>query len=68
MMSFYKDSSEHNNLSIIKSVPIKLKIYNFVYFLNDGRLAVNTDNKLNIYSADFKKIEPTINDKSIYIT
>ena len=67
-MSFYKDSSEHNNLSIIKSVPIKLEIYNFVYFLNDGRLAVNTDNKLNIYSADFKKIEQTINDKSIYIT
>ena len=66
--NFYEDMPEHKSFSIIKKIPIKLDIYNYVYFLKDGRLAVNTGSKLDIYNKDIKKIEQTIKDESIFIT
>ena len=59
---------EHKSFSIIKKIPIKLGTYNYVYFLKDGRLAVNTGSKLDIYSKDIETIEQTINDDTIFIT
>lgn len=64
---FYKEDT-HNSLTLIKEIAIKEDIYSYMYFLNDGRLAVNWDKQLKIYSKDFRKIEQKINTKSIYIT
>ena len=64
--NYYEDI--HQSLSLIKKTNIELGIYNYVYFLNDGRLALNFDYQLNIYSKDFETIEQTIHDKSIFIT
>lgn len=64
--NYYEDI--HQSLSLIKKANIELGIYNYVYFLNDGRLALNFDYQLNIYSKDFETIEQTIHDKSIFIT
>ena len=64
--NFYEEMP--TNISIIKIIPIKLEIYNYIYFLNDGRLAANWSNQLNIYSKDFETIEQKINVESIHIT
>ena len=66
--NFYEDMPEHKSFSIIKKIPIKLGTYNYVYFLKDGRLAVNTSSKLDIYSKDIETIEQTINNDTIFIT
>ena len=66
--NFYEDMPEHKSFSIIKKIPIKLGTYNYVYFLKDGRLAVNTGSKLDIYSKDIETIEQTIYDDTIFIT
>ena len=64
--NFYEDS--HISLSIIKKIPIKCYVYSYAYFLKDGRLAINWDKELKIYSKDFKKIEQTIQNESTFIT
>ena len=64
--NFYENTPK--NFTIIKKIPIHLGIYSYVYFLNDGRLALNWDNQLKIYSPDFETVEQTINVKSTYIT
>ena len=64
--NYYEDI--HQSLSLIKTTDIKLGVYNYVYFLKDGRLALNLDQQLNIYGKDFETIEQTIYDNSIFIT
>lgn len=63
--NFYEDV--HTSLSIIKNIPIKKDVYSYAYFLKDGRLAINWDNQLKIYSKDFTKIEQTIQNESTFI-
>ena len=58
----------HQTLSIIKKIPIKLDIYSYAYFLNDGRLAINWGNKLVIYNENYETIEQEIKEDSIHIT
>ena len=64
--NFYEDN--HQTLSVIKKIPIKLEIYNFACFLNDGRLAINWSGQLKIYNKDLETVEQTINDESTHIT
>lgn len=66
ILKFYKE--EHNTFSIVTKIPLKLGTYNYILFLNDGRLALNSDEMLQIYSKDFKKVEQKIKKDSIYIT
>ncbi len=58
----------HQTLSIIKKIPIKLEIYSYAYFLNDGRLAINWGNKLVIYNENYETIEQEIKEDSTHIT
>jgi len=58
----------HQTLSIIKKIPIKLDIYSYAYFLNDGRLAINWGNKLVIYNENYETIEQEIKEDSTHIT
>ena len=64
--NYYEDL--HQSLSLIKTTDIKLGVYNYAYFLNDGRLALNYDKQLNIYGKDLETIEQTIFGNSIFIT
>jgi len=64
--NFYEDN--HQTLSVIKKIPIKIGTYSFAYFLNDGRLAINWDKELKIYNKDFETVEQTINGYSHHIT
>ena len=58
----------HQTLSIIKKIPIKLDIYSYAYFLNDGRLAINWGNKLVIYNENYETVEQEIKEDSTHIT
>ena len=64
--NFYKE--DHKSFTIIKTIPIKRITYRYIYYLNDGRLALNYSNELNIYSTDLETIEQTIDSDSIFIT
>lgn len=64
--NFYEDN--HISLSIIEGIEIECGVYSYAYFLKDGRLAINWDKELKIYSKDFKKIEQTIKNESTFIT
>ena len=64
--NYYKEP--HNSFTIVENIKIKMDTYSYAYFLNDGRLAVNWDNELKIYSKDFKKIEQKIKNESTCIT
>ena len=63
---YYEDI--HKSLSLIRTTDIKLGVYNYVYFLNDGRLALNFDEQLYIYDKDFETIDQIIYEKSVFIT
>ena len=64
--NFYEET--HKSFTIIKTNQINLGIYSYIYFLNDGRLALNYDKTLNIYSKDLETIEQKIYGNSIFIT
>ena len=66
--NFYQDENQHQSLTLVKKIPIKKEVYSSACFLNDGRLAINWDYQLKIYSKDFETIEQKISTKSIFIT
>ena len=66
--NFYQDENQNQSLTVIKKIPIKKEVYSSACFLNDGRLAINWDYQLKIYSKDFETIEQKISTKSLFIT